>query len=49
MKGYTIIWNDGFKARVHINNEYGVEELESKGFYFDDFVDDGTGDEIWER
>ena len=46
---YQIIWGDGFKYRIHVNGEAGVKELEQDSFWFDDFCDDGTGDEIWKR
>lgn len=49
MEGYKVIWDDGYKFRVHITNNCGVENLEAGGYYFDDFVGDGSGDEIWTR
>lgn len=47
MKGYEIIWTDGYWVRVRILNENGVKELEDEGYYFDDFYGDGT--ERWSR
>lgn len=49
MKDYKIISTDGLRYRVHVIGENGVKELEADGFWFDDFCDDGTGDEIWKR
>lgn len=46
-KGYEIIWTDGYKIRVRILNEYGTNQLESDGYWFDDFYGDGT--ERWTR
>ena len=48
-KAYTIVWMNGWKYRLHINSEDAVKELNSEGIWFDDFCDDGTGDEIWKR
>ena len=47
MKNYTIVWTNGYKFRVHLSNDDAVKELEADGFCFDDFCDDGTGEEIW--
>lgn len=49
MKNYQIVDFDGIRYRVHVNGDDGVKELEKDGFWFDDFCDDGTGDEIWKR
>ena len=46
-KTFTIIWTDGWKYRIHIHNEDAIKELNANGLWFDDFCDDGTGDEIW--
>ncbi len=47
MKHYQIKDFDGLRYRIHVDGEAGVKELEQDGFWFDDFCDDGTGDEIW--
>lgn len=48
-KNYKIIWTDGYRFRIHVTGANGVKELEADGFWFDDFFDDGTGDELWKR
>ena len=46
---FKIIWStpDGWKIHVKVFNADGVRELEQLGYYFDDFVGDGT--EVWKR
>lgn len=47
MKGYEIIWTDGYFIKVKIFNKDGVKQLEEDGYFFDDFYGDGT--ERWSR
>lgn len=47
MKGYEIIWTDGYFIKVKILNEDGVKQLEADGYFFDDFYGDGI--ERWAK
>lgn len=47
MKGYEIIWTDGYFYKVRILNADGVKELQADGYWFDDYYGDGT--ERWTR